>query len=247
MKIKTINTIELSSICDNACEYCPAKDQSQYRPTGLMQEEVYKKAVNQVLKLCRAGTQLELNLFGVGESTLHPQLIEWVEYARKHLPFNQTLHLNTNGNRMTHEMANGLQKAGISSIDITGHNHKSTAKTIKIFRDIGIAGNLSYDFVTAPNNWAGQVDWFEPDNRLPHYRNNPCPWLARGQIMVMSNGNITTCCIDAFGKNVFGNIFDDLDKLEIKESELCQTCHHKIPEAHYPQESEAKISENLVL
>lgn len=226
MKITTINTIELSSVCDNSCDYCPAKDQKEHRPVGFMNWNTFKKAIEQVNYLYSNGNQLELNLFGVGESTLHPDLVEMVKYARNHLPVRQILHLNTNGNKMTLQLAKDLKEAGITSIDITGHKHYATAKTIAIFREIGIQGSLSYDFVTAPNNWAGQVKWFEPDKRLPIYKDSLCPWLARGQIMVMSNGSITTCCIDAFGKNIFGSIFDDLSKYELEESKLCLTCHH---------------------
>jgi len=228
--IETINTIELSSVCDNKCQYCPARLQSEHRLTGFMSWATFKHAIDKALVFARAGTQREINLFGVGEPTLHKYIVAMVRYAREHLPFNQVLHLNTNGNTMTMQLAKDLKDAGITSIDITGHDHAVTAKTIKIFRELEIVGNLSYDFVTAPNNWAGQVDWFEPDTRLPVYRNNPCPWLERGQVMVMSDGLITTCCIDAFGRNVICDISDNLENFEVAESELCKSCHHKIPE-----------------
>ncbi len=230
MRITTINTIELSSICDNECPYCPAKDQSKYRQVGFMTWEVFKKACEWVLYFHKLGTQKELNLFGVGESTLHPNIIEMVSYARKNLPFKQSLHLNTNGNKMTYVKANSLKQAGITSIDITGHKPEATARTIRIFREVGIPGQLSVDFMTTPNNWAGQVHWFPPDQSISVYQNNPCPWILKGQTMVMSDGSLTTCCIDAFGKNIFGNILkDDLNKLLIHPSELCKKCHHEIP------------------
>lgn len=225
MYISTINTIELSSLCDNRCEYCPAKDQGKYRPVGLMDFEVFEKAIAWALKFARQGTQLELNLFGVGESTLHPKVVEMVAYARNHLPFKQLIHLNTNGNRMTEELALKLLRAGVSQIDITGHDHRATARTIKIFREVGVPFNVSYDFALHPNNWAGQVDWFAPDYNL-----GPCPWLSRGQVMIMSSGHVTTCCIDAFGKNIFAEVDDPLDCLEVKPSSICKNCHHTIPQ-----------------
>jgi sulfatase maturation enzyme AslB (radical SAM superfamily) len=192
-----------------------------------MQIATFEKTIEWVVKFCKDKTQLELNLFGVGEPTLHPKVVQFVAYARQMLPFQHDIHLNTNGNTMTEELAKSLKDAGITAIDITGHDHYATAKTIRIFRNLQIAHRVSYDFVIAPNNWAGQVDWFTPE-----YNAGPCPWLCRGQVMVMSNGDVTTCCIDAFGKNILGNVFDDdLSELDVKYSELCKSCHHTVPDA----------------
>jgi sulfatase maturation enzyme AslB (radical SAM superfamily) len=227
MKIKTINSVEISSVCDNACVYCPCKDQGAYRDVGLMQIETFEKTIEWVSKFCKDKTQLELNLFGVGEPMLHPRVVQFVAYARQHLPFQHDIHLNTNGNTMTMELAQSLKDAGITQIDVTGHDHRATANTVRIFRRLRIPHNVSHDFAIAPNNWAGQVDWFTPE-----YEAGPCPWICRGQVMVMSNGDVTTCCIDAFGKNILGNVFDDdLSELDVKYSKLCKSCHHTVPDA----------------
>lgn len=225
-RITTINSIETSSLCDNACEYCPCKDQGKYRKTGLMKVAVFERAIDVALALAEQRTQRELNLFGVGEPTLNQQLVNFVSYARRMMPFGQRLHLNTNGNDMTGELAKALKDAGIDQIDITGHNHRSTANAIRIFRRIRVPFNVSYDFALYPNNWAGQVDWFSPE-----YNAGVCPWLQKGQVMVMSDGSITTCCIDAFGTNIIGNIFDDVSQIELKPFHLCKSCHHSIPES----------------
>lgn len=223
MKVATVNTIELSSLCDNRCRYCPASVQGEHRETGLMNRATFEKALEWALYFARQGSQREINLFGVGEPTLHPDLPEFIALARERLPFKQVLHLNTNGNRMTAELARAVKNAGIDHIDITGHDHEATARTIRIFREVGIEGNLSYDFVTAPNNWAGQVDWFEPQ-----YDAGPCPWIHRGQVMVMSDGSVTRCCIDAFGTGIMGSVWDDLAAMDVTPFELCRKCHHKV-------------------
>jgi len=224
MRIATINTIETSSICDNRCEYCPAPIQGKHRETGWMDWKTFHESIKWVIHFSKQGTQRELNLFGVGEPTLHPDLAEMVEYARKHLPIRQKLHLNTNGNNMTFELAVKLKKAGISSIDITGHNARSVAQTIRYFRQVGIDGQISMDFMTSPNNWAGQVDWFHPD----YYKTKgmECPWLNKGQVMVMSNGDVTNCCIDAFATGVFSHVTEDLTQKQVQPFQLCETCHH---------------------
>lgn len=228
MKITTINTIEVSSICDNSCQYCPASIQSKHRQVGYMTMSTFKTAIDWVLHFCRRGSQRELNLFGVGEPTLHPDIVDLVAYARNKLPFRQKIHLNTNGNTMTKKLAIALKKAGITSIDITAHHAYSAAKTIRIFQEVGIDGALSLDFVTRPNNWAGQVDWFEPAYHKA--KGWDCPWLNHGQVMVMSNGDVTTCCIDAFGQGVFAHVNDDLIDKRVEAQELCHKCHHIVPQ-----------------
>lgn len=224
MKIQTINSIETSSICDNRCQYCPAPLQDQYRHTGLMQMDVFKKTIALVKHFAEMGTQRELNLFGVGEPTLNPDIVSMVAYARQHVPPRIPLHLNTNGNVMTRHLAMSLKDAGITSIDVTGHKPKAAAQSVRLFTELGIPHRVSFDAVLAPNNWAGQVDWLEPIYPTPY----PCPWVLQGQVMVMSNGDVTRCCIDAFGRGVFATVDDRLEDLDVTPFELCKSCHHTL-------------------
>ncbi len=226
MNISTINSIEVSALCNLHCKYCPASIQHKHRPVGLMEMATFEKAVEWVSMFCDKGTQMELNLFGVGEPTLNPNLVDMVKHARRKLPFRQVIHTNTNGLLMTKELAIALKQAGLNHIDITGHDAFHTAKTIRIFREVGIEGQLSVDYMTNTNNWAGQVEWFEPQ-----YNAGPCPWLGRGQCFILWNGDVTTCCIDAFGQGIVGNIFeDDLTRIDLKPFKLCEGCHHTLPE-----------------
>jgi len=223
-EITTINSIEVSSLCDNDCPYCPAQKQKEHREVGLMTMEVFEAALGWVKHFCTQGSQLELNLFSVGEPTLNPDLIKMIEMARQRLPFRQVLHINTNGNTMTHELAQALKNAGLNHIGITGHKPRPIAKTIRICQDIGFEYHLSFDPIIQPNNWAGQVDWFEPRYSYP------CHWLDIGQVTVMSNGDVTTCCIDAFAQGVISHVFEDITKARTKPHELCKACHHIVPE-----------------
>lgn len=222
MKIQTINTIETSSICDNQCSYCPAPVQDNHRQTGFMKMEVFAKAIDWVRYFAQQGTQREVNLFGVGEPTLNGNIVELVSYARECVPARIPLHLNTNGNTMSEALARELKRAGITAIDITAHKPEPTVKTIRIFQKVGIPFKVSFDPVLAPNNWAGQVDWFEPEYPKPY----PCPWVGRGQVMIMSNGDVTRCCIDAFAQGVLGTVDSELDLIDVTPFELCERCHH---------------------
>ena len=223
--ITTINSIETSSLCNNTCPYCPAPFQNKFREVGNMTMETFEKAIEWVAYFVKQGTQREVNLFGIGEPTLNPDLAAMVRYARNKLPIRQIIHMNTNGKLMTEELARELKDAGITGIDITFHGDpRPVARTIELFRKLKINGQLSVDPVTRPNNWAGQVDWFDSPVRYL------CHWLDRGQVMVLSDGDITTCCLDAAKKGIIGTINDDVTTLRTQPFELCRKCHQIVPE-----------------
>lgn len=224
MKIRTIMNVELSSICNNKCEYCPAPIQGKYRPTGFMTMETFEEVIGWIIRLDRQGTQREVNFFGVGEPLLNPQFMEMMEYACDKLPTYIRKHVNTNGNLLTSDIAKRLYQIGIREVDVTGHDPRITARAVRILQDADINYKVSFDFIMAPNNWAGQVDWFEPRYPKPY----PCPWIHNGQVMIMSDGNITRCCIDAFGTGIFANLSMDIDQIEVTPFALCEKCHHTI-------------------
>lgn len=229
MKITTINTIETSSICDNDCPYCPASKQHEHREVGFMNLETFKKALVLVKECVDQGTQRELNLFGVGEPTLNPDIVEMVRMARAMLPIRLHVHLNTNGNTMTQELATSLKEAGLTACDVTSHpcigpdKLKKVIESIRILLKSGIPGQLSIDPLVNPNNWAGQVDWVAPNYEYE------CPWLKNGQASILSNGDVTVCCMDAFAQGVVGTVDTPFSDLELEEFNLCKTCHQKPP------------------
>lgn len=225
MKPRTIMNVEVSSLCNLKCTYCMSPIQMRYRPVGLMSTVTFRKAVEWVKYFVQQGTQTEINLFGVGEPTMNAHLPEFVKMLREELPLCTHIHTNTNGGLITESLANALKDAGISQIDITGHSHLFTARTMRLFRRLGIKSSVTYDFVVVPNNWAGQVKWFKSEV------NYICPWLANGQLYIAWNGDIYQCCFDAKATNVLGNIFDnEPNDIEIKPYELCKKCHQIIPE-----------------
>jgi MoaA/NifB/PqqE/SkfB family radical SAM enzyme len=187
--------------------------------------EIFDAALKWVKYFSEMKTQKELNLFGIGEPLLNPKIIDMVQKAREVLPINNPVHINTNGLLLTDVLAWELRRAGITGIDVTGHDHYHTAQAIRILKKHRIPYRLSYDFVLNPNNWAGQVNWFASD---VYYL---CPWLHRGQLTIQSNGDITICCIDAFATGKIGNIMEtDLTTIDIKPFELCRKCHQLVPQ-----------------
>jgi hypothetical protein len=219
MKINTIMNIEVSSKCNNNCPYCPAQLQAMHREVGFMSMETFEKCMEWVKHFTKQRTQTELNLFGIGEPTMNPYIIDMVRMARNCIPIDGIVHMNTNGNKFTMEMAQALKDAGINRMSITDHKAYETVNAIRILQHVGIPFTVSRDAIHSPNNWAGQVKWFKPDYKYP------CPWLNRGQVMIMWDGRVTTCCLDMAARGVVGTVDDDLTQVDLKPYELCTDCH----------------------
>jgi MoaA/NifB/PqqE/SkfB family radical SAM enzyme len=199
--------------------------QSQFRRIGLMDRSTFEQCIKWIKIFVQRGTQTEINLFGVGEPLMNSNLVEYVKALKKEIPLCIAIHTNTNGGLMNEELAKKLIDAGITQIDITGHNHLWTAQTVRLFGRLGLKFHVTYDFALVANDWAGQVNWFKSEL---HY---PCPWLNRGQLFIAWNGDILQCCLDAKCTNILGNIFkNEPDDIECKPFELCENCHQSVPE-----------------
>ena len=234
-KVGCIKNLEVASICNLACPYCPCAGQGSYREVGLMDEATFDRSLFWLDKFVKAKTQRELNLFGVGEPSLHQNYIEMVKRCREIMPLTLPLRLNTNGMIVTEEWIEEVILAGADALDLTDHDARASMKTIQIFQRLGpkypdFKFGYSRDGIMQPNNWGGLVDW------VPVVQHNKvlCPWLGNGQVMIMSNGDVTRCCQDAHARGLLGTVWqDDLDQLDHTTFIQCATCHEVVP-PEYP-------------
>jgi len=103
--------LELTNICNFSCEFCP--DSKMKRQRGMMPVELAESVIDEV---SRTGVA-KLMLFHVmGEPTLHPGLLEIVEYANLR---NIKTCLTTNGSRLDEKFFNEIIRAGIGEIIIS--------------------------------------------------------------------------------------------------------------------------------
>jgi len=72
--------VEPTNICNLRCVFCPS-GQRQIKPTGKMEMGIFKQVIDAL-----GPTALQLHLYNWGESFLHSQLPEMVDYAKRYGP-----------------------------------------------------------------------------------------------------------------------------------------------------------------
>jgi hypothetical protein len=215
--ITSIHQIEITSRCNLVCPYCINK--------GLKRDKVDMDQGTFLQALCWAkhfieqGTQKELNLAGIGESTIHPRFVEYVALARATVGDNVRLVIASNGLAITDEIADLLKPYNLR-VYVSMHRPEKAGPAMQILNRVNLLDGYSIDPAFAAIDWAGQVDWYTSAEMTR------CPFLSDGKVMVMADGRITTCCLDGSGIGVIGHIRQDVETLITKPYELCNQCIH---------------------
>ncbi len=99
--------VELTNRCNALCSFCP-RDVTPEQ--GFMSFETFSKVVERANQL---DIVPRITLTGQGESTLHPQLLEFVAYAA-----GQGIHpqMTTNANLLDRDMSRALLEAGLGGV-----------------------------------------------------------------------------------------------------------------------------------
>lgn len=228
MNIQRIHQIEITSRCNLKCKYCVHPNMLRVKED--MTEEMFSKALELVKYSVVYNRQRELNLAGIGESTLHPLFPEFVAEARGVLGDSINIVLATNG---IHKNLDELEDIIIRiapykpSIFVSIHRPERAAYAVALYKKYGLLSGISADPSIASVDWAGQVD-FPVSTPL---KDTPCDWLSKGMAMVSANGDILQCCFDGDGGSKVGHLDDGFgifDK-EVSPHRLCPSCHLNVP------------------
>ena len=121
---------EPTTSCNLRCPECPSGLRSFTRPTGMLQEDIFKKTIDEL-----APTLLYLTFYFQGEPYLHPKFLEMVQYANTKKIYTAT---STNAHYLTPENANKTVLSGLSRLIISIDG--TTQETYEQYR---IGGKLS--------------------------------------------------------------------------------------------------------
>lgn len=218
--LNSIHQIEITSRCNLKCSYCPSPNLG--RPKVDMLQHVFDRALQWVKHYVRVGTQKELNLAGIGESTIHPDFIHMLARAREAVGPNVKIVFATNGIQITEEQVAAMKPYN-PRVWVSLHQPKKAAAAVTLYRNAGLLDGVSIDPSVNANDWAGQVKW-----KVDEPGNMACQWLRGGYAMVMADGRITTCCLDATGEGVIGHVDDQIGSIRSQPYSLCKTCHQEI-------------------
>lgn len=219
--LRQIHQIEITSRCNLRCKYCVHPTMARAKQD--MDRETYTRALDWVKHFQAAGTQGDLNLAGIGESTMHEAFIEYLALAREALGPRQVLVLATNGIRVDDAMARAMQPY-YPKVFVSLHRPERAGPAINALRRVGLLAGMSADPSIAATDWAGQVKW---EVTTP-VKGAPCPWVRGGWGMVLVDGRITRCSFDGTGVGVFGDVWQDVPALSTSPYKLCTTCHQDV-------------------
>lgn len=118
---------EPTTSCNLRCPECPSGLRSFTRPTGMLQEELFKKVMDEL-----APTLLNLTFYFQGEPYLHPQFLELVQYAAAKKIYTMT---STNAHYLTDANAKKTVESGLDKLIISIDG--TTQETYQAYRKGG--------------------------------------------------------------------------------------------------------------
>ena len=228
MKLRAIHQIEITSRCNLRCKYCVHPTMAREKQD--MTEPTFRRAVEVAEILFYQHGHRELNLAGIGESTMHPQFLDFLNYARRHMPEEVDLILATNGVEVDDLLAEAMATAvrgfpGKTKVWVSLHRPEKAGPAVMALRNVGLLAGVSADPSILPVDWAGQVKWPVHNPQ----EGTVCPWLRDGMAMVASDGSVLQCCFDGSGASCIGGIWDGIGEQDVQSHSLCMKCHHRLP------------------
>lgn len=217
--VTEIHEIELSSMCNLACTYCPHP--TLKRAKAHMEWLVFERTLEHVRYYVRKGTQRELSLTGIGEAILHPRFVEMMHLSRSVMGDLPVI-VATNGVAMTKELAQEFRKAKVA-VYVSLHRPEVAGTALNMLDDAMVMRGSNHAFVDSSLDWAGQVDWHVSAPRAM------CGYLSKGWAVVRQDGSIDACCMDAHGLYPIASVWDPPGSLMTHAIDLCKNCNLHVP------------------
>lgn len=226
--IRVIHQIEITSRCNLRCRYCPSPHLE--RPKQDMDEPTFRLALDWAKRFAlEARRPFDLNLAGIGESTIHPDFLAYLALAREVMGRGTRLILATNGVNMTEALAQAMAPYS-PTVFVSLHRPEKAGPAVEMLKRAGLLAGVSNDPSLAATDWAGQVKWH---TSVPARR--PCRWVQGGEVIVHADGWVSRCAYDASGVGRICRITDDLTRFRTTAYNLCRTCDQDVGVPYPPE------------
>ena len=225
--VRDIHQIEFSTRCNLKCKYCPHWPELPRKKED-MTRETLEAALDLVRFYVRQGTQTELSLSGIGEAMLHPDFLEYAALAREAIGPVRQLTITTNGLLLDEQMAAAIAPLH-PAVFVSLHRPEKAGLAVEVAKKYGILAGVNASFATSSFDWAGaQKNWFVSAPKIP------CEYLRSGWAVILVDGRVATCWLDADGSSTVGTVWDKPETLLLKPWKSdkdvgCATCHMSIP------------------
>ncbi|MBF0588133.1 MAG: SPASM domain-containing protein [Magnetococcales bacterium] len=214
--ITSLLTVELNitELCNRICPFCPRVNPEVYPNLNLSMDLKISEKIAEDLK--QMGYKGRISFSGYGEPILNKQFPDHIRLFRRALPEN-TIETNTNGDKLTVDMIQGLYDAGISALYVNLYDGvESVAHFEDLFAKAGIITDryklrrhwpgVAKDYGLTINNRSGMLQPPDaPVQQPPDPIASPC-YYPFYKMLVDWNGNVLFCANDWGRKNIIGNL-----------------------------------------
>ena len=227
-KITSIQ-FEVTNSCNLKCKMCPVNN-GMKREKGFMDFNLFKKVLDE-------NPKVEFGLFfNWGEPMLHPKIIDMLEYAKNR---SINTFITTNLTTLdTQEKMKEFLKCNLSRITISldgfedsytkirGYDYniieKRLKQLIKLRNELKLKTKIDVNMVIMPETekhvpkffkqWKYVVDRIQIQPSIsftPRKRKSRCKEFWRGNVIVLWDGKVVSCCVDYEGEMVLGDANKD--------------------------------------
>lgn len=221
-----IHQIEITSRCNLRCRYCVHPTMARAKED--MTWDLWRRSLMVAILLAqhRGLVRQELNIAGIGESTMHPLFLDMLSQALECCRPTFDVVLATNGLLVDDSLAQEMRQLvdshdGSLKVWVSLHRPEKAGPAVEALRRVGLLAGVSTDPALASVDWAGQLTW--PVSTPA--RGGPCPWIRNGWGFVAANGDVLTCCFDGSGVSKVGTVWDDPGTMMVQPYALCEKCH----------------------
>jgi hypothetical protein len=188
------------------------------RPKIDMDEGMFRRSLAVAVELQqRHGRQREINLAGIGESTMHPRLADYMGMCREAMPW-ASICLATNGVDVTADLVEAI-KPYAPRVFVSLHRPEKAGPAVELFRRAGLLAGVSADPSVSAVDWAGQVKWHVSADRVP------CQWLHEGHAIIHADGHCARCPFDGNRTAELCDTPEGLLTAQHGRMSLCDACH----------------------